>query len=174
MPPIGVDARSEHDIQAAIKFIKQYNLKLVVKNTGHDYLGRSTARGGFLLWTHNMKQLSYNSTFLPDGAPATADNTFNGDFLFPFLHFQGSDYEHYLSYISAITVGAGTQWHDAYDFAQKQGRVIVGAGSASVGAAGGWVMGGGHSPLSPKFGLGTPVLSPIIILMLKKSLSRRR
>lgn len=31
---IGVDARSVEDIQAAIKFAVQYNLKLVVKNTG--------------------------------------------------------------------------------------------------------------------------------------------
>ena len=29
-------------------------------------------------------------------------------------------------------------------------------GSATVGAAGGWVMGGGHGPFSPAFGLGTP------------------
>ena len=28
---------------------------------------------------------------------------------------------------------------------------------ASVGAAGGWVMGGGHSAFSPKFGLGTAI-----------------
>ena len=27
-------------------------------------------------------------------------------------------------------------------------------GSANVGAAGGWVMGGGHGPFSPEFGLG--------------------
>ena len=56
----------------------------------------------------------------------------------------------------AVTLGAGVQWHEAYDFVQKQGRFIVGGISpgASVGAAGGWVMGGGHSVFSPKFGLG--------------------
>jgi hypothetical protein len=59
--------------------------------------------------------------------------------------------------IAALTVGAGVQWYDAYSAAQAQGRVIVGGISAggSVGAAGGWVLGGGHSILSPKYGLGT-------------------
>ena len=34
VPVIGVDARTPKDIQAAINFAIQYNLKLVVKNTG--------------------------------------------------------------------------------------------------------------------------------------------
>ena len=34
VPVIGVDARTPEDIQAAINFAVQYNLKLVVKNTG--------------------------------------------------------------------------------------------------------------------------------------------
>ena len=67
------------------------------------------------------------------------------------------------SYI-AVTFEAGVQWHEAYDFVQKQGRFIVGGISpgASVGAAGGWVMGGGHSVASPKFGLGTSLSFPFI------------
>ena len=60
--------------------------------------------------------------------------------------------------ISAVTLGAGVQWHEAYDFAQKQGQSIVGGldGNGSIGAVGGWVMGGGHGILSPKLGLGMP------------------
>jgi hypothetical protein len=34
VPVIGVDARSVEDIQAAVTFAVQQNLKLVVKNTG--------------------------------------------------------------------------------------------------------------------------------------------
>ena len=55
IPPIGVDVRTAENAQAAVKFANQKNLRLVVKNTGHDYLGRSTARGAFLIWTHNLK-----------------------------------------------------------------------------------------------------------------------
>ena len=86
VPPVGVDARSADDIRVAINFAKQHNLKLAIKNTGHDYLGRSTARGGFLIWTHNMKDISYNPLFVPQGAPVTTENTFNGDFPLIFLY----------------------------------------------------------------------------------------
>ena len=59
---------------------------------------------------------------------------------------------------SAFTFGAGVQWVEAYDAAQQHNRVIVGGFSArgSVGAAGGWFMGGGHSAIAPNYGLGTP------------------
>ena len=65
-------------------------------------------------------------------------------------------------YCLALTLGAGVQWHEAYDAAQQQGRFIVGGISlgSSVGAVGGWLMGGGHSITSPKFGLGTPPAFP--------------
>ena len=73
-------------------------------------------------------------------------------------------------YLSAVTLGAGVQWHEAYDSANQQGRFIVGglSSGASVGAAGGWVMGGGHSAFSPKFGLGIVIiiLSPLLKFMI--------
>jgi len=58
--------------------------------------------------------------------------------------------------ISAVTFGAGVQWHEAYDYVEEQGQFIVGvlAQGGSVGSAGGWVMGGGHSAFSPSLGLG--------------------
>lgn len=34
VPPVGVDARSVADVQAAVKFAARNNLRLVVKNTG--------------------------------------------------------------------------------------------------------------------------------------------
>jgi hypothetical protein len=34
VPPIGVDARTVEDVQAAVKFVGQHNLRLVIKNTG--------------------------------------------------------------------------------------------------------------------------------------------
>jgi hypothetical protein len=55
----------------------------------------------------------------------------------------------------AITVDAGVQWYEAYNAAKARGRIVVGGITGTVGAAGGWVMGGGHSPLSPRHGLGT-------------------
>jgi len=68
-----------------------------------------------------------------------------------------SDKQSICSYsISAVTFGAGVQWNEAYDFVDQQGRFVVGGISVggSVGSAGGWVMGGGHSAFSPSLGLG--------------------
>ena len=97
VPPVGVDARSESDVQAAINFAKQHNLKLVVKGTGHDFLGRSTARNSFLIWTHHMKQTVHNPTFVPRGAPVTTGNTYNGNFVLTFFAFPVTDHSEYLS-----------------------------------------------------------------------------
>ena len=60
---------------------------------------------------------------------------------------------------SAFTFAAGVQWFEAYEAAKQHNRVIVGGFSArgSVGAAGGWVSGGGHSSMAPNYGLGTPI-----------------
>ena len=63
-----------------------------------------------------------------------------------------------------FTFGAGVQWSEAFDAANQHNRVIVGGVSArgSVGAAGGWLSGGGHSILSTNYGLGAPNSSEII------------
>ncbi|KIK82228.1 hypothetical protein PAXRUDRAFT_724342 [Paxillus rubicundulus Ve08.2h10] len=135
VPVIGVDARSVADVQAAINFAVNHNLKLVVKNTGHDFLGRSAARGSFVVWTHNMKNITYIPAFVPQAAPV--NETYD-----------------------AVTLGAGVQWHEAYDTVNQHGRLMVGGISVggSVGASGGWLAGGGHSILSPTYGLGTFVI----------------
>ena len=65
---------------------------------------------------------------------------------------------------TAMTVGAGVQWHEAYTAADNAGKMIIGGISpgGSVGAAGGWLLGGGHSALSPTYGLGMyPLLSNV-------------
>jgi len=55
-----------------------------------------------------------------------------------------------------FTFGAGVQWFEAYDAVRERNRVIVGGvcSGGSIGAAGGWLTGGGHSPISPNYGLG--------------------
>ena len=55
-----------------------------------------------------------------------------------------------------FTFAAGVQWFEAYQAAKERNVLIVGGLSAggSIGVAGGWLAGGGHSALSPKYGLG--------------------
>jgi FAD/FMN-containing dehydrogenase len=60
-----------------------------------------------------------------------------------------------------FTFGAGVQWFEAYEAAREHSVLLVGGLSArgSVGAAGGWLAGGGHSALAPNYGLGTQSVS---------------
>jgi hypothetical protein len=48
---------------------------------------------------------------------------------------------------------AGVTWAEAYAFADANGAMIVGGSDGSVGATGGYLQGGGHSPLSATLGL---------------------
>ena len=51
-------------------------------------------------------------------------------------------------------MGAGVQAYEVYEAANKQGLRVVGGDCATVGLAGGFTQGGGHSPLSSVYGLG--------------------
>jgi hypothetical protein len=97
-------------------------VKLVIKNTGHDTLGRSTAAGALSIWTHFMKDISFASKFTPSGCHKSAP-------------------EH------AVTIGAGVQLHELYKAVAAKGRIVVAGSASTVGAAGGYVQGGGHSAL---------------------------
>lgn len=44
-------------------------------------------------------------------------------------------------------------WIDVYEAASKKGVVVVGGSARSVGAAGGYLLGGGHSPFAHYYGL---------------------
>ncbi|KAJ8129072.1 hypothetical protein O1611_g4562 [Lasiodiplodia mahajangana] len=54
-----INVSSVADITAGMKFAQQNNVRLVIKNTGHDYLGKSTGKGALGLWTHNMKKIDF-------------------------------------------------------------------------------------------------------------------
>ncbi|KAL3463272.1 hypothetical protein BJX64DRAFT_276583 [Aspergillus heterothallicus] len=124
-----VDARSVDDVQKTLLFAKERNLRFVVKNTGHDFAGRSSAPGSFALWTHHIQPpIELTKEYVPD---ACSDAV--GDI---------------------ITIGAGQQFRDVYEFVNNHGYRVVGGTSPSVGMAGGWLAGGGHSMLSPELGLG--------------------
>ncbi|CAG8686784.1 9487_t:CDS:2, partial [Acaulospora colombiana] len=54
---------------------------------------------------------------------------------------------------------AGEHWYSA----DQRGVIVVGGSSYSVGAAGGWVLGGGHSSLSPQYGLGVDIAPSLVL-----------
>ncbi|KAF8879978.1 FAD-binding domain-containing protein [Gymnopilus junonius] len=130
VPNFYIDVKNASDVVAALKFSKSTGVRLVVKNTGHDFKGRSAGPGALGLWMHNMKSLSLNSKFIPDGCSLkTAPQ-------------------------SAVTYAAGSQFQEIYQFAHDNNMILIGGSDQSVGATGGWYQGGGHSALSPTLGMG--------------------
>ncbi|KAA8619984.1 BBE multi-domain protein [Pyrenophora tritici-repentis] len=118
-----VPVESPADVVAAINFTQTHNVRLVIKNTGHDWLGKSTGTGGLSLWTHNLKAkqvLNYTST-----------------------HYAGP----------AIKVGAGVTGGEALTHASKSGYRLVSGDCPTVGYAGGYSSGGGHGLLNSVHGL---------------------
>ncbi|WP_440994495.1 FAD-dependent oxidoreductase [Cysteiniphilum litorale] len=125
-----VDARNEQDIVAAVDFARKYNLKLVIKGSGHDYLGRSNAPDSLLIWTHHMQTLEYDKNFVPKGAPKGTPA------------------------VAAMKVGAGVGWLQVYQKAAQYDRFVQGGGCTSVGAVGGFTLGGGYGSYSKQYGTG--------------------
>ncbi|KAJ6577666.1 FAD-binding domain-containing protein [Mycena capillaripes] len=125
VPIYSVEAQTAGDIQAAVKFASAHNLRLVVKSSGHDFLGRSTAPNSLLIRT------------------ATFTNT-----VFTDAFFVGSQ-----NLGSAVTVGSGVHLQDIYTRAKAKGKIVVGGAAATVSIAGGYVQGAGHSALGPLFGM---------------------
>ncbi|KAH7126087.1 hypothetical protein EDB81DRAFT_203391 [Dactylonectria macrodidyma] len=123
-PSYVVDAQNVAHIQLAVNFARILNLRLVVKNTGHDFNGRSVGAGALSIWTHNFKTIQYFKSF--------KIGSYSG---------------------AAIKVGAGVVGQEVYAAAEKYGVTVVGGEGMSVGYAGGYLAGGGHSPLSPTYGI---------------------
>jgi hypothetical protein len=107
-----LNASSVEDIQAGVHFASERNLYLVIKNTGHDHLGRSSGKGAFAIWTHNLKGREWHRAFTPHNAP---DDT---------------------EAVAAVTLQAGEQWLDVYRDAAANNVTVVGGSARTVGAAG--------------------------------------
>ena len=118
-----VNVSKPQHVSKALKFAGKHDIRVVVRNTGHDYQGKSTGAGALGIWTHNLKSIDFHHY---------ADSRYSGP---------------------AVTLGAGVQGSEIYDAANAQGFQFVGGECPSVGVAGGYSQGGGHSALSSRYGL---------------------
>jgi FAD/FMN-containing dehydrogenase len=117
------EVESAAHIQAAVNFAVTHNVKLVIKNTGHDFLGRSSAPDSLQISTYKMKNITVINSFVPSVPSGTTSP----------------------AGVKAITLGAGVQQHEMYTYLATQGAMVVGGSSNTVGIAGGYIQGGGHS-----------------------------
>jgi hypothetical protein len=102
-PSYVIKAKTVSDVQTVINFCRNDFLRLVIKNTGHDFAGKSTGHGAFSIWTHGLKDIQYFDNYVDDSG------------------YKGP----------AIKAGAGVQAFELYKFANQKGVVAV-AGEGQV------------------------------------------
>ncbi|KAJ3499207.1 hypothetical protein NLG97_g518 [Lecanicillium saksenae] len=120
-----INVRSIDDVRAGLTFVQKYNVRLVIKNSGHDFYGHSTGKGSLALWMHNYNEVklikNYSSPY------------YNGP---------------------AMKVQTGAEGEAAASFAAEHGYTVVSGACPTVKMAGGYLAGGGHSYLAGIYGFG--------------------
>ncbi|KAF0321629.1 FAD binding domain-containing protein, partial [Colletotrichum asianum] len=87
---------------------REKNVRLIIKSTGHDYLGRSFAPGSLSIWVHHMQDVQYHGAGFQ---LAGSDITIEGN---------------------AVTVGGGTELYNAQKALAEHGQAIVGGGCGTM------------------------------------------
>jgi hypothetical protein len=64
-PDYRYQVRSVPDVQRALKFAQDNNIRVTIITTGHDYLGRSTASSGLLLDMSLLRGIKIHESFTP-------------------------------------------------------------------------------------------------------------
>ncbi|TDZ32414.1 FAD-linked oxidoreductase ZEB1 [Colletotrichum spinosum] len=127
-PEYVIIAKTKEHVKAGVDFARSKNLRLVIRNTGHDFEGRSAGAGSLAINTHNLKSISFVDKYSGPGS------------------YQGP----------AITIGAGVQGFEisAAAHARNPPQNVVMGECETVGVAGGFLGGGGHGPLTNNYGFG--------------------
>ncbi|KAJ0417855.1 hypothetical protein BJY00DRAFT_315457 [Aspergillus carlsbadensis] len=119
-----INVTGVEDVRAGLDFVRRHNIRLSIKNTGHDFLGRSNGAGSLALWTHNLKDIQVLTNYTSPG-------------------YSGP----------ALKMGAGVQVFEAHEAAADHGYRVTGGFCPTVGIVGGYVQGGGHGALQGAYGL---------------------
>ena len=73
-----VNASTPAHVQTTIKFAQTHNLRLVIKNTGHDFIGKSAGWGALSVWTHYFKDITFIPNYSADGYSGPAFKSGSG------------------------------------------------------------------------------------------------
>ncbi|KAF2010367.1 FAD-binding domain-containing protein [Aaosphaeria arxii CBS 175.79] len=123
-PVYVVNATTVRHIQAGVNFARNRNIRLVIKNSGHDFSGRSIGGHSLSIWVHNLKDFAYHPTY-------TASN------------YTGR----------AVSYAGGYQAQDAQVEMARHNMTFIVAGGPTVGIAGGFLQSGGHSGYTSFYGM---------------------
>ena len=120
-----INVTQQSDVKAGLRFVQDHNIRLVVRNTGHDDLGRSNGHAALGIWLHYVTGIEYQPEYQSSG-------------------YQGP----------AVKLMAGESSGNLIAKLSEHDMVAVGGACPTVSVAGGHTPGGGHSPLSSLFGMG--------------------
>lgn len=102
-----VAATNVAQIQLALNFARNTNIRLVVKNTGHDFADKSIGAGALSIWTHKLNDIKFYNNYV------------------------------YGSYSGpAFKVGTGAYTQDIYLAAEQNGVTVVGGECRVSGGSG--------------------------------------
>lgn len=87
-----IKATTKAHVKEGIDFARKNNLRLIIRNTGHDFLGRSTGWGALIINTHSFRDYKFTKSWNGPGG------------------YKGA----------AVTIGAGTQGRDFLRIANAQ------------------------------------------------------
>ncbi|KAH6628962.1 FAD-dependent monooxygenase [Boeremia exigua] len=125
LPAYVLNATTAQQVATATKWASLRNIRIVIKGTGHDLNGRSSGAHSLSIWTHHFQRLDFNTNW---------------------SHPLGNRTE------NAIIAGSGNNWGKILQAAAAVGRTVVSGQDPTVGL-GGFIGGGGHGPLSSRYGL---------------------
>jgi hypothetical protein len=124
MAVYAINVSGPADVSAGLKFAQKHGIRVSIKNTGHDFNGKSVGQGSLGIWTHNLNSIQ------------------------PIHNYRKPWHKGH-----AMKLGSGVRGYEAYKDAHDVGLRVVGGDCATVGLAGGFIQGGGHSPLSGAYGM---------------------
>lgn len=119
IPLYSAMVNSTKHVQEAVMFAKQHDLRLIIRNTGHDLAGRSSSPNALQIHTHRLQGIYFHENFRLHGF----DNSLG----------------------PAVSVEAGVMMGDLYARSAENGYIVVGGDCPTVGVAGGFLQGGGVS-----------------------------
>ncbi|KAK7992808.1 hypothetical protein PG988_001602 [Apiospora saccharicola] len=124
-PAYVVNATTVKQVQMGVNFARNRKLRLVVNNTGHDFVGRSVGAGSLSIWTHHLKDFEFAPQYQQGGSRGMA-----------------------------AKVSSGLESWEMFSFMECHNMTLVVPSDSTVGVYGGWMTGGGHSPIASLYGLG--------------------
>ncbi|KAJ4354168.1 uncharacterized protein N0V89_005901 [Didymosphaeria variabile] len=108
----------------AANFARNKNIRLVIKNSGHNFNGNNIGGHALSIWVHNLRGLTYYANYTTSGYTGRA-----------------------------VALAGGTRATDVSLASRTYNTTILNAGSGDVAVAGGYFQGAGHSSYASFYGL---------------------